>query len=137
MDAEILDSARTSAAKRLRANLLIIKRAARRLEFLRDYGLTGKYDRALRKRGGKSIPYCPSPQWEQLREKVFALYGRTCMRCGSTFRPTVDHIKPKSYYPELEFCFDNLQVLCWACNKSKSNKHETDYRMAAPAVNGD
>lgn len=41
----------------------------------------------------------------------------TCQRCGSIEEPTVDHIVPKSKggRPTL----DNLQVLCWPCNRAK------------------
>lgn len=34
---------------------------------------------------------------------------------------TLDHIKPKSLYPELMFYLSNLQVICWQCNSSKGD----------------
>jgi 5-methylcytosine-specific restriction endonuclease McrA len=40
----------------------------------------------------------------------------------------IDHILPRSKYPELSLVFDNLQVLCESCNLGKSNKDETDWR---------
>jgi len=40
----------------------------------------------------------------------------------------VDHIKPRSKFPELELVFDNLQVLCDDCNIGKSNVDSTDFR---------
>lgn len=43
----------------------------------------------------------------------------------------VDHIKPRSKYPELSLDIDNLQILCKACNKEKLNYHSTDYRQEA------
>ena len=40
----------------------------------------------------------------------------------------VDHIKPRSKYPKLELAFDNMQLLCAACNYGKSNIDNTDWR---------
>jgi 5-methylcytosine-specific restriction endonuclease McrA len=68
------------------------------------------------------------PDWQLLRRRVLHFYGAICMCCGSTKNINIDHIKPKSKYPELAMEFSNLQVLCWPCNKSKNNRHETDYR---------
>jgi 5-methylcytosine-specific restriction endonuclease McrA len=39
----------------------------------------------------------------------------------------VDHVKPRSKYPELALDLDNTQILCRACN-SKKGTAETDYR---------
>lgn len=74
-------------------------------------------------------------EWKYLRAKVINKYGAICMRCGSCQQINVDHIKPKSKYPDLAFDINNLQVLCWPCNKSKSFLDETDYRrvLAIPA----
>lgn len=61
-------------------------------------------------------------RWMRLRAKVLDHYGAACMRCGAV-RPNakihVDHIKPKSIYPELRYVFSNLQVLCEPCNQWK------------------
>ena len=38
----------------------------------------------------------------KLRRIVLKIYGESCMRCGSTYRPEVDHIKPKAKYPLVE-----------------------------------
>jgi len=69
---------------------------------------------------------------QKIRLFIIPLYGYVCMRCGIV--PTsikdlhVDHIKPKSKYPELWFDLFNLQLLCKRCNFEKSNKNEMDYR---------
>ena len=42
----------------------------------------------------------------------------------------VDHIKPRSIYPDLSLEFTNLQLLCADCNLGKSNKYDTDWRPA-------
>ena len=67
-------------------------------------------------------------EWKELRFKVLRHYGRYCMICGDNDNICVDHIKPRSKYPELELEFDNMQVLCGYCNLKKGNRHETDYR---------
>jgi hypothetical protein len=75
-----------------------------------------------------------SPQWFRIRYQVLTENKATCNCCGASGRGTslhVDHIKPRSKYPELELDIGNLQVLCEACNMGKSNVDETDWRGAA------
>jgi len=70
-----------------------------------------------------------SREWQVLRYSVLRKYGRKCMACSKTEgQMHVDHIKPRSRYPELELNFDNLQVLCRDCNMGKSAWDETDWR---------
>lgn len=68
-------------------------------------------------------------KWLHLRMEVFRKYGKECMCCGAIKGPMhVDHIKPKSLYPELTWDFNNLQVLCEDCNMGKGNLFEDDWR---------
>lgn len=72
-----------------------------------------------------------SKEWLYVRYKALIRYKRKCMACGATYEQTrlhVDHIKPRSKYPELELKIDNLQILCEDCNYGKSNLDETDLR---------
>ena len=59
-------------------------------------------------------------------------HGGACQCCGATrsagAQIHVDHIKPRSKYPELELDIENLQVLCGDCNLGKSNKYIDDWR---------
>ena len=74
-------------------------------------------------------PFYDSRQWQGLRYRALRLYGRTCMACNRTDGEMhVDHIKPKSRYPELALDFDNLQILCRTCNMGKGAHDETDWR---------
>ena len=68
-----------------------------------------------------------SPEWKALRIKVFQTYPAMCMRCGSKEKLEVDHIKPRSKYPELELDFDNLQILCRTCNLLKGTKDSPEW----------
>lgn len=73
-----------------------------------------------------------SREWQELRYRALIEYGRKCMCCGITKAEFhVDHIKPRSKYPELALDFSNLQILCRACNLGKSNKDETDFRCSS------
>jgi len=70
--------------------------------------------------------------WRTLRYEALKKYGRKCACCGSMPPDVVlhvDHIKPKSKYPELEFDIENLQILCEACNLGKGNRDCNDYRV--------
>jgi 5-methylcytosine-specific restriction endonuclease McrA len=74
----------------------------------------------------------PLSRWLLLRYKAFKLYGNQCACCGA--KPPqvvlhVDHIKPKSKFPELAFSLSNLQILCEACNMGKSNIDATQWRV--------
>ena len=74
-----------------------------------------------------------SREWRTLRARVIACYKRMCMMCGRNpvddgIKIHVDHIKPRSKYPELSLDFNNLQLLCEDCNMGKGNKDETDWR---------
>ena len=48
---------------------------------------------------------------------------------GSRVKLSVDHIKPRSLYPELELDINNLQILCQNCGAGKGNWDETDWRI--------
>lgn len=75
------------------------------------------------------LGFYSSDAWRDLRYRVLVKFGRKCMACGVMGSPAhVDHIKPRSKYPELELEFDNLQVLCEACNMGKRAWDETDWR---------
>lgn len=69
-----------------------------------------------------------SSNWLSIRRLVLKKYGKICMKCSSKDFIAVDHIKPRSLYPELELDFNNLQVLCIRCNSSKSNIKIFDLR---------
>lgn len=76
-------------------------------------------------------PFYLSNEWRAIRIKVINKYGKICMKCKSEHRINIDHIKPRKHYPHLELVFDNLQVLCAKCNKSKGNKYVQDFRPDA------
>jgi hypothetical protein len=66
-----------------------------------------------------------SPEWRLLRAEVIREQGRCCLECGRhvawDFDLTVDHIKPRSKFPELALDKSNLRVLCRQCNSSKGD----------------
>lgn len=68
-------------------------------------------------------------EWQKLRFKAFLEHGRKCMCCNATDKVLhVDHIKPRSKYPELELSLENLQILCEDCNMGKGGWSEADFR---------
>lgn len=86
-----------------------------------------------RKNNTNNKSFYKSEQWFQLRYQVLRKYEAKCMCCGRSPRDHgivihVDHIKPRSKYPKLELAFDNMQLLCAACNYGKSNIDNTDWR---------
>lgn len=73
-----------------------------------------------------------SREWRVLRYRALKLHGACCQCCGASAKDGkvmhVDHIKPRSKYPELELVLSNLQVLCEDCNLGKLAHDETDWR---------
>ena len=72
-------------------------------------------------------------QWRKVRFKALNHYSGECMLCGRSHKKhgvviTVDHIKPRSKFPELALDFDNLQLLCEDCNFGKADDESKDYR---------
>jgi 5-methylcytosine-specific restriction endonuclease McrA len=69
-----------------------------------------------------------SPEWKDLRRHVLRERPHVCELCGRRiYREndvTVDHIKPRSKFPELDLDKSNLQVLCRRCNSSKGATYD-------------
>lgn len=76
-----------------------------------------------------------SERWRKLRYKALLQNGGRCQCCGATAEPGrslhVDHIKPRSKFPQGAFDLKNLQVLCEACNLGKGASDQTDWRRGA------
>jgi uncharacterized protein (TIGR02646 family) len=75
-----------------------------------------------------------SLSWKKVRYQALQQTGGKCQCCGARGRDIslhVDHIKPRSKYPELALDINNLQVLCADCNIGKLNVDETDWRDKA------
>jgi len=72
-----------------------------------------------------------SKEWQSLRYKVLKNHGNRCFCCGRSPKDRVvihvDHILPRSIYPEHALRYSNMQVLCKECNLAKSNTDETSW----------
>lgn len=81
----------------------------------------------------KTIQYQRSLMTMQLREVIKERDNHTCQECGiSTIDEPhllleIDHIIPLSKGGKTSL--DNLQTLCWKCNRRKSNKVNADTRQ--------
>jgi hypothetical protein len=73
-----------------------------------------------------------SPEWHKIRYEALRRSNGHCELCGASKADgviiQVDHIKPRSKYPELALEPSNLQVLCRPCNMGKSNTDQIDWR---------
>jgi 5-methylcytosine-specific restriction endonuclease McrA len=87
----------------------------------------------VKKPKSKAKEFYSSSAWRNLRYKVLCHYEATCMCCGASKESGdqihVDHVLPRSLYPEQALNFDNMQVLCGICNLAKSNTDFTDWRQ--------
>ena len=75
-----------------------------------------------------------SLEWQRVRYEALKRHGGRCQCCGLRWRPEaplhVDHIKPRSRFPDLALEVSNLQVLCGPCNRGKGASDYTDWRAA-------
>ena len=79
----------------------------------------------------KAQQFYSSPEWDLIRRQVIKQKGRVCAECGlrimKTNDITVDHIKPRSKYPDLALTMDNLRVLCRSCNSKKGDQEFEEF----------
>lgn len=98
-----------------------------------------KRRKKARKQARKNLNRLPgtdfyvSKEWRKVRYRVIQKHGASCMACGRSKKVHgivihVDHIKPRSIYPDLALTYDNLQLLCEDCNLGKGNRCEIDWR---------
>jgi len=88
-------------------------------EYIAKYGL-GIWDYSL---------LDDTPTSDKLRMRLLEEAKGRCALCGATKdeRPLdIDHIIPRSKKGKTEY--ENLQVLCSKCNRTKRDTHDTDYR---------
>jgi 5-methylcytosine-specific restriction endonuclease McrA len=74
---------------------------------------------------GMKSDFYNTQEWRELRWKVIQESKGCCYICGRNNKKDgvilhVDHIKPRSKFPELELVKSNLQILCEDCNLGKS-----------------
>ncbi len=80
----------------------------------------------------KSSSFYKSQSWKKVRYEVLRKSNGCCSLCGKSYFQDgvvlhVDHIKPRSQFPELALDISNLQVLCEDCNFGKSNLDDTNW----------
>ena len=125
-------SAKKSKRKAARASLEL-QDAKRRLRYRAIESIKSKSDNEVaadvRVASGD---FLLSPAWRAIRKLALKKLGNSCLKCGrlgTKDEPiNVDHIKPRKFFPELALDIDNLQPLCWRCNKAKGNS-VADYRV--------
>lgn len=70
----------------------------------------------------KALKILHSFEYKLFRESIFKRDKYTCQICGDSTGGNlqVDHIKPRSVFPELTFDKDNCRTLCVNCHKNTS-----------------
>ena len=74
----------------------------------------------------KDENFYSSPEWREVRKQILRSQSHICYICNElifdSFDLTVDHVKPKSKYPDLSLELSNLKIACRSCNSAKGNK---------------
>jgi HNH endonuclease len=106
------------------------KAYTRRLE--RDIKRKDALDGANPLRAEVRLGFYETPAWRKARYEALRKNDGRCELCGASKHDGavlhVDHIKPRSRFPDLALVLSNLQVLCDNCNLGKSNTDKTDWR---------
>jgi len=94
--------------------------------------LANKPSAPAKRKRKSSEEFYKSQSWRDLRYIALRNSEGACECCGAKagdgVQIHVDHIKPRSKYPDLELDLENLQVLCDDCNIGKSNYFNDDWR---------
>jgi len=71
----------------------------------------------------EALRFYQSPEWSAARKLKIKEDGPFCKECRKHIKDdidiTVDHIRPRSKFPELALDRTNLRVLCRSCNSKK------------------
>jgi hypothetical protein len=72
------------------------------------------------------VDFLETNEWKELRYSILQRDGFRCTVCGRDVgdgvKLQVDHLKPRSLYPELEKDPGNLATKCADCNHGKGQK---------------
>jgi len=116
------------------ANMVIIDRILAKPKKERAYKISARIVELAEERKRKieeAEQFYSSPEWDMLRKQVIKQKGKVCAECGRRITQnsdiTVDHIKPRSRYPDLALKIENLRVLCRSCNSAKGNREFEEY----------
>jgi uncharacterized protein (TIGR02646 family) len=78
-----------------------------------------KVERAKAKFGSK-----PKALFTRIRKRLTEMSGdlQRCNYCEDSLADEVEHVRPKDFYPELVFRWENYLFACGPCNGPKNNK---------------
>jgi hypothetical protein len=80
---------------------------------------------APKRKNAPAKDFYASKEWASVRYAALLKADGRCACCGASRNDGavmhVDHVKPRSKFPELALSLDNMQVLCNLCNTAKSN----------------
>jgi len=99
---------------------LLWKERGRRIETR-----TSELARERQKRIDEAQQFYASAEWQILRKEIVEENKNVCQSCGKTIKKkfdiTVDHVLPRSKFPQLSLEKSNLRILCRSCNSSKGD----------------
>lgn len=74
---------------------------------------------------------------EYVKDTLKSMYNNCCCYCESSLGVTsfahIEHLKPKSIFPELSFEWDNLHLCCEICNINKSGSWDYNNPILNPS----
>ena len=87
--------------------------------------------------GNKNPNYKHGNDWKTLRNIILERDDYTCQECRwcEPDIMQVDHIQPKSIYPELQYELNNLECLCPNCHARKTIKDKKRIALSKKRMN--
>lgn len=129
----ILQSRATRAERREKRFRKRFKKYQKRTKTAKQYAAIDRLTEVETLAASPTQNFYRTREWAELRYKALKELGTVCMLCGASPKTGaqihVDHILPRSIFPEKALKMDNLQILCRECNMGKSNKDCTDWRL--------
>lgn len=83
------------------------------------FKITNKKDELFALANTSAEYFYRTKTWKQFRFYAFSKKEKVCCKCNSTKDLQLDHIQPRSIYPEKAFTLENVQILCKECNFGK------------------
>ncbi|MFS2221538.1 hypothetical protein [Pantoea sp. B65] len=88
---------------------------------------TERYVSARRANPSARFSWYSQSCYRATRDALLALTREHCAFCdgfvGNEGRKTLEHFRPKSAYPQLAFCWENLFPCCDVCQSAKGEKY--------------
>lgn len=97
-------------------------------------------EQIAKNKGYKNVKDCYKTKYKQedVRKALVDMYRSCCCYCegllGTQSYGQIEHLRPKSIFPELTYEWENLHWSCEICNGKKNDQWDNDFPILDPTV---